>query len=147
MCVFHFLQTFQSRTQPVNFRGTLEHGRRCSCNTAFPIPGIHSTVWPWQHSGSSPTAPTTPWETQNNGFFAQGKSSSDGCPHQRKQIPESELWDEKPLLYKPEARLSNVSAELPRCCSHTSPALDAAGKLRALQLCSALAVEREGALL
>lgn len=78
---------------------------------------------------------------------AQGKSSSDGCPHQRKQIPESEPWDEKPLLHKPEARHSNVSAELPQCCSHASPALDAAGKLRALCLSSALEVEREAALL
>lgn len=48
-----------------SFREALEQ-RFCSCNSAFPIPGIHSTVELWQHSGSSPTTPTTPWGTQNN---------------------------------------------------------------------------------
>lgn len=127
---------------PIDFRGTLAHGDAAPAALLFPSQGSTAPVaalGELSHDSHHPLGGTKQRR-------AQGKSSSDGCPHQRKQIPESEPWDEKPLLHKPEARQSNVSAELPRCCSHASPALDAAGKLRALQLPSALGVEREAAL-
>lgn len=74
---------------------------------------------------------------------AQGESSSAGCPHQRKQTPESEQCDEKPPLCKPEARLSNVSMELPHRCSTHLAGSGRCRELRALRLLSAWEVESE----
>lgn len=74
MCVFHFLQTFQSRTQPANFRGTLEHGRCCSCNTAFPIPGIPALSGRGSTRGALPQLPPPLGGHKTTAFLPRAKA-------------------------------------------------------------------------